>query len=285
MSTSAGTSSTQSSPDVKTRNSMFKRSGPPNPAWTWGQRVQSTPEGKEWIDGEKTGWTTIDASVPDPKQMYALLGSGIVPRPVAFVSSISEDGTCNLAPFSWFNQVSTIPPVISVSVTKGSPAQPVKDTAKNIQTTKGFVVHIISEPWLMQANACGIDAPADVSEWDLSGLTKIPSNYVKAPRVLESAFSMECEFLQAIDIHEPGTSNVATTLILGTIKCIHARNDCLDDKGVFDPEKLKPIARLGRIAFTKVTETIDIVRPGWKKNEEAIREHLKREETKRGEVV
>lgn len=129
--------------------------------------------------------------------------SGIVPRPIAFVSTLSEDGIANLAPFrslfslfpvplmslnsassrsrnthSWFNQVSPNPALISISISAnsnpdGSPRP--KDTVANIKATKEFTVNIISEPFIENANITSIDAPHGVDEWEISGLTKEPS--------------------------------------------------------------------------------------------------------------
>ena len=121
--------------------------------------------------------------------------SGIVPRPIAFVSSLSEDGVANLAPFrynfptypllsgmsltfvhaySWFNQVTHSPPLISVSISS-QPDGGLKDTAHNIKATKQFTVNIISEPFIENANITSLNSPANVSEWEISGLTKEPS--------------------------------------------------------------------------------------------------------------
>jgi flavin reductase (DIM6/NTAB) family NADH-FMN oxidoreductase RutF len=123
--------------------------------------------------------------------LYQLMLSGIVPRPIAFVSTISNDGVENLAPFSWFNMVTHDPPTLSIACTNGLAR--IKDTTNNIKSGNGFTVNIISEPFAQQANACSINTPEKMSEWPISGLTKEPSLLVKAARVKESGFSMECE--------------------------------------------------------------------------------------------
>ncbi|KAG6907687.1 hypothetical protein DXG01_007790 [Tephrocybe rancida] len=261
-------------------SSGFKLTDAPNPSWTYGQRVDATPEGREWLEGEKAGWKTVDPSTEDSRKLYGLLLSGIAPRPVAFVSTITEDGVSNIAPYSWFNQVlgivlvSSYPPVISVSCATLRRADPprLKDTVNNIKATKGFTVNIISEPWVAQSNIASVDAPEGFSEWPVSGLTMEPSIHVKAPRVKESAFSMECELLQAIDVKAPATGEVTTTLILGTVKYIHVRNDVLDERGNVDPGKLKPVARMGGTLYAKVNEGYNIYRPNWRQHEEPIRE-------------
>ncbi|KAG6896301.1 hypothetical protein C0992_009254 [Termitomyces sp. T32_za158] len=262
----------------------FKITDAPNPSWTYGEKVGATPQGREWLEGEKAGWKTVDPTTEDPRggsegfmitfgsKLYGLLLSGIAPRPVAFVSTISEDGITNLAPFSWFNQVSSNPPVLSVSITTlRNPTRP-KDSARNIKATKEFTVNIISEPWVAQSNITSVNAPEDFDEWPVSGLTKEPSIHVKAPRVRESAFSMECELLQAIDIPIPETGEIGTNLILGRIKYIHVRNDVLDERGNVDPGKLQLVARMGGTLYAKVNEGYDINRPSWKEHGAPIRE-------------
>jgi len=139
----------------------------------------------------------------------------------------------------------------------------IKDTVRNVKSTKGFVVSIISDPWVVQANMSSIDAPENISEWPLSGLTKEGSIHVKAPRVKESAFSMECELLQAIDIINPATQITTTTMILGSVKYIHVRKDVLTDKGIVDPGKLKAVGRMGDNSYSRATEGFRLLRPSW----------------------
>ncbi|KAG5652683.1 hypothetical protein H0H81_004120 [Sphagnurus paluster] len=244
----------------------FKITEAPNPSWTFGQRVDATPEGREWLEGEKEGWKIVDTATEDPRSLYALLISGIVPRPVAFVSTVSEDGVANLAPYSWFNQVCAFPPVISVSCTRGAEMTRVKDTARNAKETGQFTVNIISEPWVAQANVSSVNAPEDFSEWAISGLTQAPSVHVKPPRVKESAFSMECELLQAVDIADPASGDVTTTLLLGHVKKIHVRKDVLNERGAVDPAKLKPVARMGGTLYARVNEGYNIQRYNWKEH-------------------
>jgi len=251
----------------------FNYSQPPHPEWTYGQGIEATADGRAWAEGEKAGWKTIDTATENPQKLNATMISGILPRPVAFVSTISEEGVENLAPFSYFNMVSSSPPVISFSSIYTPSGD--KDTVRNIRATKGFTVNIISEPWIHQANICCITSPRNVSEWPLSGLRKEPSVHVKAPRVKESAFAMECELLQAIDIIHPTTKAISATLVLGSVKFIHIRKDVLDpERGTVDPGKMKPIARLGGIFYSRIREGFAIPRPSWTEEEETIREAL-----------
>ncbi|KAI0048882.1 hypothetical protein FA95DRAFT_1594857 [Auriscalpium vulgare] len=247
--------------------SEFKYTESPNPAWKFGEKVGETEAGRTWLEGESKGWTAIRCETEDP----GLLVSGIVPRPIAFVSSVSETGVENLAPFSWFNQVSSNPPVISISCNNAGPGR-YKDTLNNIKATKSFTVNIISEPFIEQANSTSIDAPSDVSEWIVSGLTKEPSTHVKAPRVRESAFSMEAELLQEVPITHPATGATTTTLILGLVKYIHVRNDVLTEKGTVDPALLKAVGRLGDITYGRIGDRFRLKRPNWEEVKDDVEE-------------
>ncbi|GJE94216.1 flavin reductase family protein [Phanerochaete sordida] len=265
----------------------------PNPSFTYGTPADSTPAGKAWVEGEKEGWTVVDTATEDPGKLYRLMISGIIPRPIAFVSSVSEAGVENLAPFSWFNMVSHYPPLVSISITNiGSSF---KDTAANIRATKEFVVNIISEPFVEQANVTCIDTPSNVSEWELSGLTRAPSVHVKPARVKESAFSMECELYQAIDIIHPDTGAKTNTFVLGLVKKIHVRNDVLLDRHseanpgdvvkLVDPTKFKPVARMGDITYASCGPLYRIGRPVYASEKEKIGEFLAAaEKAKPGEL-
>ncbi|PPQ88533.1 hypothetical protein CVT25_009913 [Psilocybe cyanescens] len=256
------------------KNKGFKISTSPNPDWKYGQRIEETPEGRAWAEGEKAGWTVVDTSKEETRRLYAIGIAGIVPRPIAFVSSVSKDGVENLAPFSWFNQVCPNPFVVSFSCAHGG-QKGVKDTLANVLSGAGFTINIISEPWIEQSNVCSTDAPLEVSEWPISGLTKVPSIHVKAPRVKESAFSMECELLQTVEVKDPATNNPVSTLVLAQVKYIHMRNDILDPvRGLPDPAKYKPMARMGGLTYARVSEGFALPRPPWDSMPEDVKQRF-----------
>ncbi|KDR69442.1 hypothetical protein GALMADRAFT_145487 [Galerina marginata CBS 339.88] len=260
----------------------FKYTAAPNPGWTYGQSIDATPEGRAWADGEKEGWTVVDGSTEDPRTMFNYMVSGIVPRPVAFVSSISVDGVENLAPYSVTahenllftaagstKRVTPNPPVVSFSCASSSGAA--KDTLRNVLAGTGFTINIISEPWIHQADAASIDAPFEVDEWPITGLTKAPSIHVKAARVKESAFSMECELYQTLGIKHPKTGITTATLVVALVKYIHIRNDVVDASlGVIDPGKLRPVAAAAKIpgmglTYARMSEGYVLPQRSWKK--------------------
>ncbi|THH29679.1 hypothetical protein EUX98_g4491 [Antrodiella citrinella] len=254
----------------------FKYTASPNPGFKYGQKVAETESGKAWLEGEKDGWKDIDPAEIEPVATYLMMISAITPRPVAFVSSLSEAGDENLALFSWFNMVTHNPPLISISVSTSKSA--LKDTAHNIKATKEFTVSIISEPWVDNANVCAVDAPSDVNEWLISGLTKEPSLRVKPARVKESAFTMECELYKDIDIPNAINGGISTTLFLGLIKHIHVRKDMLNARGTVDPAKLQPVGRMGDILYGSLGGGYRLARPAWSAEGEVIQEFIKTKE-------
>ncbi|OAX37564.1 hypothetical protein K503DRAFT_226770 [Rhizopogon vinicolor AM-OR11-026] len=238
----------------------------PNPTWSYGQKVDTTPEGKAWVAGESEGWKVYNTAETDKALLYKLMISGIVPRPIAFVSTIDEQGVENLSPFSY-------PPIISFACNDSGPGK-LKDTATNVMNSQGFTVNIISEPFVENANATAIDAPPGFDEWSISGLTKEKCVQVKASRVKESAFSMECELYKTIDITHPVTGEHSSTLILAHVKYIHIRNDMLAERGGVDITKLKPVARMGDISYARVGDAFRLSRPTWAQEETTIQDVL-----------
>ncbi|KAJ3824653.1 hypothetical protein F5880DRAFT_1558110 [Lentinula raphanica] len=251
---------------------------PPNPEWEFGDPVTSTELGQRWMEGAKheDDWEHFDAEKEETRKIYSLMISGVQPRPIAFVSSISATGEENIAPFSFFQALSPSPPLIMISAMN---APRIKDTTANIQATKDFTVNLISLPWIVQANAASIDSPAHVSEWELAGLTKEPSTHVRAPRVKESAFSIECTLFDKYDIVHPDTGANMSSITFGLIKCIHVRKDVLNARGVPDPAKLQNVSRLGDISYGLVTEAFRLPRPSWDSDGEMIEQVLKRKQT------
>ena len=180
--------------------------------------------------------------VPDelhPRDAYRLTTSVVVPRPIAWVSTVGSDGTLNLAPFSFFNAVHGNPPTVMFSVGQrlGNP----KDTLRNVQETGEFVVHIVDEALAEAMNQTSGDWGYDLNEFELAGLETTPSIDVKPPRVAQAAIAMETRLLQMVHVEES-----KYTIILGRIVRFHIREDLLRDDGLVEPTLLKPIARLGR---------------------------------------
>lgn len=192
------------------------------------------------------------------KDKYKLLIGCIVPRPIAFVSTKSAEGISNLAPYSFFNGVASNPPTVVIASTIRSSDGLDKDTLRNIKATKEFVVNVVTEDIVEQANQCSAEYAPNTSEFEKSSLTEARSALVKAPRVLESPINMECKLTQLVPVGKGDMGS--STLIIGEIVYFHIREDLYKD-GRIDIEQLKPVGRLAGFSYTPVRDTFEIARP------------------------
>jgi flavin reductase (DIM6/NTAB) family NADH-FMN oxidoreductase RutF len=191
------------------------------------------------------------------RDAYKLLIGAIVPRPIAFVSTVSEDGIRNLAAFSFFNGVCPQPFVISFApMWKGSTGGK-KDTLANIEATKEFVVNIVTEDIVQKMNLTSPEFPPDVDEFDVAKLTPVDSVKVKAPRVLESPINMECKLLQVVNF---GNEIGSGSLVLGEVVQMHVRDDVYFD-GKIDPDMLRAVARMAGSSYATTRDRFELVRP------------------------
>lgn len=198
----------------------------------------------------------------NPIDNYKMLISAITPRPIGFVSSVSKDGKRNLAPFSYFTFVNHDPPIFCLGFSKGTGAN--KDTASNILETKELTVNIISEWFVEAANYCSLNAPEDIDEWKLSGLTPLPSTHVKPEHVAESAFSVEGKLIHSHEWISKKTGNPSGTLCLVEGVNFHIREDVINEQlNIVDPAKLKPVSRLGGITYSRTTQGYEMLRPDY----------------------
>ena len=199
----------------------------------------------------------IDPRSSDPRNVYKLMVGAIVPRPIAFVSTLSADGVRNLAPFSFFTGISANPPVICFSpMVRGSDSGQ-KDTLKNIRETREFVVNVVSGEFAERMNVCSGEYPPEVDEFELSGLTPVPSICVKPPRVKESHIQMECRLFQIVDVSR---KPLGGSIVLGEVVQFHIE-DTLFDNFKIDPDTLKPIGRMGGPMYTRTTDRFEMERP------------------------
>ena len=199
----------------------------------------------------------IDPQKQSYKENYKLMIGSILPRPIAFVSTISKDGINNLAPFSFFNGITSNPPTICFSPARKRSDGSKKDTLVNIEDTKEFVVNVVTEDIVKQMNDTSEEHPSEVSEFDVSGLTPVPSRIVAPPRVQESPVSFECKLMQVIEIGppEPGGG----FLIIGEIVLFHIKDELLY-KGRINTELLNPIGRLAGTEYTTLGKRFSLPR-------------------------
>src|SRR5262245_57657066 len=180
------------------------------------------------------------------RQFYRLINSVVVPRPIAWVSSVSADGVDNLAPHSFFTLACVTPPIVQfTSVGR-------KDSLHNVEATGEFVVNLAPEHLFEQVNATGTDFPPGVSEFDAVGLAREPSARVAPPRVADSPVALEC-LLHAT------TSFGDSTVVFGRVVHAAIRTDVLDDTHPMI-ERLRPLARLGRNEWTTLGKVLEISR-------------------------
>ncbi|WP_026691160.1 flavin reductase family protein [Alteribacter aurantiacus] len=198
----------------------------------------------------------IDPKDISKKENYAFLTQTIVPRPIAFVTSLGEDGVLNAAPFSYFNVVSADPPLVMISI--GKRAGERKDTSRNIVEHGSFVVHVTDEDNVNEMNETAANLPPDESEVEKVGLTPVKSTAVDVPGLQEARIRFECELEQ----HMTFTGNEGETdVIFGRIVHYHVAEDVLDKEGKVSVDKLKPVARLGGKEYAKLGKVFTIDRP------------------------
>lgn len=196
----------------------------------------------------------IDPSTTSPLNSYRILVGSVVPRPIAFVSTISQDGVYNLAPFSFFNTVCAEPPIVSFCPGMRTPP---KDTLANIRATGEFVVNIVGEDIAKKMNLCSGDYPPDGDEFTISGLTSLSSERVRPPRVAESRVHMECTLHQIIEV---SMRSRGATMVLGEVVCFHVDDEIIDEFRI-DPDKLGAIGRTGGIGYSRTSDRFDMQRP------------------------
>jgi flavin reductase (DIM6/NTAB) family NADH-FMN oxidoreductase RutF len=195
---------------------------------------------------------SIDPSTNSERENYKLLIGSIIPRPIAFVTTLSKAGVLNGAPFSYFNIVSANPPMVSVSIQRSAGQQ--KDTARNILETKEFVIHIVDEDNVKKINETAASLPPDESEIDLAKLSPVPSTEVTVPGVKESKVRMECILEQSLEIGD------TTDLIIGRIVQYHI-DEAIYEQGKIDPSGLAAVSRLAGNDYAKIGEIFTIKRP------------------------
>jgi flavin reductase (DIM6/NTAB) family NADH-FMN oxidoreductase RutF len=205
---------------------------------------------------------SFDPAHESVQNIYKLMIGAIVPRPIAFVSSQDERGVRNLAPFSFFNGVSAAPPVVlfCASVRREDPARglgPHKDTLLNVIATKEFVINIVTESIAEKMNLTSAQVPPHIDEFELSGLTPLPSELVKPARVAESPVQMECRLRQIVEI---GGQVHGSTIVLGNVLRFHVREDLVENFRI-DPEKLAAIGRMGGPTYVRTRDRFDLERP------------------------
>ena len=192
----------------------------------------------------------IDPSELGAERIYRLMTGIVVPRPIAWVTSVSGKGVLNLAPFSAFTFVSQKPPMLAISV--GRKAGVYKDTAHNILDTEEYVIHIADTPLMTALHESSVEHPPEVSEVELLKLETIPSQRIKVPRLTAPPVAMECRFRQCLEFGE-----ARSRLIVGEVVMFHLR-DGLVNNGKVETEALDPIARIAGPRYARLGEIVTL---------------------------
>ncbi|WP_066300041.1 flavin reductase family protein [Bacillus sp. FJAT-29937] len=199
---------------------------------------------------------SIDPNTITERENYKFLIGSIIPRPIAFVTTLSEEGVLNGAPFSYFNIVSSNPPMISLSIQRSAGRQ--KDTAKNILEKKEFVVHIVDEQNVEKVNKTAASLPPHESEVELAELTPIESIKISVPGVQQAKIRMECVLEHSLELGDKETPGC--DFIIGKVVQFHIENEIYEN-GRIDSKGLAAVSRLAGNYYAKIGEVFEIERP------------------------
>lgn len=185
-------------------------------------------------------FTTIDAAGMDSPTAYRLLVGAVVPRPIAWITTVDGTGRVNLAPFSSYNYVATSPPMLAVNVAlRAGTEGEEKDTARNMRETGEFVVNVATEDNMEAIRLSAQNYPPEISEVEDIGLRTLPASKVRPPRLADTPIQMECRLDQAVTL-----GRGINTLFIGEVVAFHLSDRVFDGQRV-DVTRLRPISRLG----------------------------------------
>lgn len=197
----------------------------------------------------------------DPNELehtavYKLLTGSIIPRPIGWISSVSENGINNLAPFSYFNAVGDDPPHVMFSTGRGNDSN--KDTLNNVLATRQFVVNMVTEELTEQMNMTAQAVHSDIDEFELAGVTAIPSEKIKPMRVKESPITFECELVHHYFLE--GHKHGGACVVIGRIVMMHFNDEVLSDNYRINLDNYKPVSRLAGSHYSKIGELFSVKR-------------------------
>jgi len=182
-------------------------------------------------------YATIDATTLDTATAYRLICGVVVPRPIAWITTVGADGRVNAAPFSSYNYVAHSPPMVAINI--GSRHGELKDTARNIRETGFFCVNVVTESVMEVMHLTGADYAPEISEPEALGIALLPGQASAVPRIAASPIHMECKLEQAITL-----GRGLNTLYIGEVLRFHLSSEVYDGRNV-DSVKLRPVSRLG----------------------------------------
>ena len=192
----------------------------------------------------------IDPSTISVPEMHGYLLGAVIPRPIAFATTIDGEGNVNLSPFSFFNCFGANPPILVFSPARRGRDNTTKHTYENVKDVPEVVISIVNYNIVEQMSLSSTEYPQGVDEYVKAGLTPIPSERVAPPRVKESPVSFECK---VIEVKPLGNEGGAGNLVICEVLLMHITEEVLNEKGKIDPYKLDAVARLGGNFYSRVT--------------------------------
>jgi flavin reductase (DIM6/NTAB) family NADH-FMN oxidoreductase RutF len=197
----------------------------------------------------------IDPATIPPREMYKLLIGAVVPRPIAWVMSLSATGVPNLAPFSYFTIASSDPPILLFCPQPRPDGSP-KDTLRNVRETGAFTIHIVSEALVAPMNQTSASLPPGMSEVEWAGLATIPGTQIAVPRLADAPVAFECRVEQIV----AAAADAGAAVVFGRVLCCHLRDDVYND-GYVRLDALQPVARLAGNDYARISDTFSLARP------------------------
>lgn len=192
---------------------------------------------------------TLRPADHDTRELYFLLNSLVVPRPIAWVSTTAADGTHNLAPHSYFTVAASAPPTLAFT-SIGE-----KDTVRNIRATGDFVIHVADHDLAERMNVTSAAAPAEVSEFQLAGVHPCDADIVDSSIVCEAPVALECRLDRIVEVGTNGH------VVLGEVVAFHVAERLWDERGRVDPGKLDAVARMGGSTYATTRDRFELRRP------------------------
>lgn len=192
----------------------------------------------------------IDPKTTPTRDFHQFLLGAVAPRPIAFVSTVDEEGNANLAPYSFFNAFSSNPPILVFSSNRRVVDNTTKDTLDNVLATKEVVVSVVNHAIVRQMAVASVQFDADISEFAKAGLTPVPATEVRPYLVEESPVNMECKVTEIKTLGEHGG---AGHLIICEVLKMHIKDEVIDERGRIDPHKIDLMGRMGRAFYVRAS--------------------------------
>jgi flavin reductase (DIM6/NTAB) family NADH-FMN oxidoreductase RutF len=205
---------------------------------------------------------TINPKELPVMKLQLMLQGAVAPRPVAFASTIDEEGRVNLSPFSFFNIFSANPPILIFSPARRGRDNTTKHTFENVKKVSECVINIVNYDMVQQTSLASVEYPEGVNEFVKAGFTELPSEIVKPPRVAESPVQFECRVNQIIEL---GTEGGAGNLVICEVLRMHIDEKVIGENGLIDPFKIDQVARLGGDWYTRASQGLfEVAKPNQK---------------------